>query len=246
MGTVVTGAPYSGEQVSERVQTLADGTHITSKFASIRVYRDSVSRTRTERHIFASASDSAVIVEIIDPVAQVKYTYTLDAIDKMAHRQRLPSPAASLAKSAIGTTAVRSGVMGGSISATGVTTATASGDAIGKVTPSPVENRPQMSNEKLGIRTIEGVLAEGTRRTVTYPADFMGNDRPVSAVTETWTAPDLKVQVMISQNDPRLGENTQKIINISRDEPSASLFQPAPEYTVVDEEGDFTIKWGSQ
>ena len=136
--------------------------------------------------------------------------------------------------------------MGGSISATGVTTATASGDAIGKVTPSPVENRPQMSNEKLGIRTIEGVLAEGTRRTVTYPADFMGNARPVSAVTETWPPPDLKVQVMISQNDPRLGENTQKIINISRDEPSASLFQPAPEYTVVDEEGDFTIKWGSQ
>jgi len=219
VGPVVTGAPYSGAQVSERVQTLVDGTHLTSKFAPTKVYRDSVGRTRTERHIFASAPDSAIVVEIIDPVARVKYTYTLDAVDKVAHRQRLVS-----AKPATGTPAARSASM----------------------KAQPAESRPEMSNEELGTRTIEGILAEGTRRTVTYPVDSMGNDRPISAVTETWTAPDLKVQIMIRQNDPRLGESTYKLVNISRDEPSASLFQPPPEYTVVDEEGDFTITWGSR
>ena len=33
MPPVVAGAPYSGEHVSERVQTMADGTHITQKTA---------------------------------------------------------------------------------------------------------------------------------------------------------------------------------------------------------------------
>jgi hypothetical protein len=47
-------------------------------------------------------------------------------------------------------------------------------------------------------------------------------------------------------SDPRSGEQTQKLINISRSEPDASLFQPPPDYTIVDEKADFTIQWGSQ
>ena len=127
--------------------------------------------------------------------------------------------------------------MGGSISAS---------DAIGKVTPSPAETRPEMSTEKLGTQTIEGVLAEGTRRTTTWRVNSQGNDRPISAVDERWNSPELKATILSKINDPQFGESTQKLINISRDEPSLSLFQPPPEYTVVDEEGDFTIKWGSQ
>ena len=49
---VVTGAPYSAENVSEHVQTLADGTHITSTPPGMKVYRDSMGRTRTERPVF--------------------------------------------------------------------------------------------------------------------------------------------------------------------------------------------------
>jgi hypothetical protein len=108
------------------------------------------------------------------------------------------------------------------------------------------ETRPQISDEKLGTQTIEGVLAEGTRHTTTWPVNSQGNDRPISAVSEIWTSPELKVTILSKSNDPRSGENIQKLINISRDEPSASLFQPPPDYTVVDEEADFTIKWGAE
>ena len=45
----ITGAPYSGEDVLERVQTLADGTHVTQKDTLRKVYRDSQGRTRSER-----------------------------------------------------------------------------------------------------------------------------------------------------------------------------------------------------
>ena len=50
----------------------------------------------------------------------------------------------------------------------------------------------------------------------------------------------------MKNNDPRYGENTWKLTKISLSEPSASLFLPPPEYTVVDEAGDFKIQWGSQ
>ena len=56
-------------------------------------------------------------------------------------------------------------------------------------------------------------------------------------------SPQLKLTVLNKKSDPRSGENVQKLTNISLSEPAANLFQPPPEYTVVDEEGNFTIKW---
>jgi len=48
----VVGHPYSADQVSEHVQTLADGTHITQAMQqTTKLYRDSAGRTRTE-HVF--------------------------------------------------------------------------------------------------------------------------------------------------------------------------------------------------
>src|SRR3974390_1424932 len=48
-GGAVTGAPYSAEEVTEHVQTLADGTHITQPSPKTVFYRDSLGRTRIER-----------------------------------------------------------------------------------------------------------------------------------------------------------------------------------------------------
>jgi hypothetical protein len=48
-GGAVTGAPYSAEEVTEHVQTLADGTHITQPSPKTIFYRDSLGRTRIER-----------------------------------------------------------------------------------------------------------------------------------------------------------------------------------------------------
>jgi hypothetical protein len=255
VGNVVSGAPYAGEEVNEQIQTLADGTHITRKQAPSKIYRDSLGRTRTERPIMRGmtfdgrATDSPTVVEITDPVAELKYTFLLDRGDHVAHRQRVASPPQRPARSELSTPYVRSGVMGGTVSSTGATTVSSSTGRIGQAIMQPAqsaETRPQMSDEKLGTQTIEGVIAEGTRYTMTWPVNSQGNDRPISAVSEIWTSPELKVTILSKSNDPRSGESIQKLINISRDEPSASLFQPPPDYTVVDEEGDFTVKWGAQ
>ncbi len=73
---VLTGAPYSAEGQSQNVQTLADGTHITSPLLTWKFYRDSHGRTRVERPVNGNANDSdrQIIIDITDPVAFVKYT----------------------------------------------------------------------------------------------------------------------------------------------------------------------------
>ena len=105
---------------------------------------------------------------------------------------------------------------------------------------------PQTTTEKLTSQTIEGVLVEGTLPTTTWPAGAQGNDRAITATRETWTSPELKVVILSQMNDPRSGEQTQKLINISRSEPDPGLFQPPPDYTILEEKAEFSIRWGSQ
>jgi hypothetical protein len=57
-GSTITGAPYSAEEVDENQQTLADGTHITQLMPTVKKYRDSMGRTRTERQPFNGAITS--------------------------------------------------------------------------------------------------------------------------------------------------------------------------------------------
>jgi hypothetical protein len=245
----VPGAPYSGEEIDEQVQTLADGTHITHTSLPVKVYRDSQGRTRRERQIgggmmmASHVSDTPVIVEITDPVAQVKYT--LDTVNKVAHRQQMAARQGSMGTLSFGR-AVGAEIGGGS------GTGSASSSAVAPPPPPPPPAarlaggvRPESTTEKLGTDTIEGVLVEGTRHTTTWPVGAQGNDRPISNVMEKWMSADLKLLISSKTTDPRNGEHTHKLTSISRAEPSPDLFQPPSDYTVVDETGNFTIKWGS-
>jgi hypothetical protein len=80
---------------------------------------------------------------------------------------------------------------------------------------------------------MEGVLVQGQRTTTVYPEGFFGNDRPITTVNETWTSPDLKIMVLSKTSDPRSGESTTRLTNISRAEPDPSLFQVPPDYQIV-------------
>ncbi len=230
----VTGAPYSGEEVNETVTTLPDGTHITRKNMGRKVYRDAEGRTRVERPMFMgpmandAAADVPTIIEITDPVAG--YKYVLDTHNKVAHRQALPAAGPPMGAAGAGRTGVLGGIIGSVPSAA-------------PPLPGAAEMRPRFSNEKLGTQTIDGILVEGTRTTHTFPVGSVGNDREFSATSESWFSPELKMMILSRSNDPRSGENTFRINNLSRTPPDASLFQVPPDYRIVDEEGSFTIKF---
>jgi len=199
----VTSEPYCGEVVTGHVQTLADGTHLTSQPRTAKVCRDSMARTREDR---SATPGAAPIVEIIDPVAHTGYV--LDTQAKVAHKLAMPPPEHSAAA------------------------------------PAAEPKAPQTATEKLGLGTIEGVKVEGTRRTTTWPeGSSLGNDRPVVFVYERWQSPELKIPLLIKEHNPRSGDRTEKMTNLIRGEPDSSLFQPPPDYTIVEEREEFSIKW---
>jgi hypothetical protein len=73
--------------------------------------------------------------------------------------------------------------------------------------------------EKLGIQAIEGVLAEGLRRSFR------------SLTVETWDAVDLKVTLVTKSSNGY----SSKLINLTRAEPDPSRFRPPAEYRIVNE-----------
>ena len=238
-GPVITGASYSGEQVSESVQILADGTRITRKMPgqNQKMYRDFAGRTRTERPMFPGIPPNApnpyrdVVVAIIyDPVAG--FRYTLDPVNHVAHRQKVQSSAQQASRNLA--------------SAPASPPRAAPVQASSAVPPPNGDGRLRrtISQDSVGTQLINGVQAEGHRTIETIPPDAEGNDRPITVVSETWFSPELKLTVLSKRSDPRSGESTVQMLNLSRAEPDPSLFTVPGDYSIVDESGPFTIKFG--
>jgi hypothetical protein len=91
----------------------------------------------------------------------------------------------------------------------------------GAVTLGPLEHK-----------TIEGVAVEGRKTTTVIPAGQIGNEQPITITSEEWRSPELGLLVLTRHFDPRSGESTYKLQNISRAEPDASLFIVPADYTV--------------
>jgi hypothetical protein len=216
----VAGNPYSAEHVSERVQTLAGGTHITQRQNGQKVWRDSQGRTRTERELGPEprANDHGVftLTEINDPVGGV--FYVLDDQNQVAHRLVL---AASPGRQVMPRTPTRIHV---------------------SCQPQNAQAaRPQCASDELPPQNIEGVTAEGWRTTETIPRGVAGNDRPLVTTDETWYSPELEMTVLSKHSDPRAGETIARWIRISRVDPDLSMFTPPANYLVVDEKDSITV-----
>jgi hypothetical protein len=89
-----------------------------------------------------------------------------------------------------------------------------------------VAAKASANGQSLGTQSIEGVLSEGTGSSETIPAGAIGNDKPIQVVNERWYSSELKTLTMTKHSDPRTGEETFRLTNIRRGEPSPDLFQP--------------------
>lgn len=236
-GKLVKGAPYSAQAVTETSQTLADGNRIGNK-STASIYRDSEGRTRREQTLraigpLAKGGVGPQTVFINDPVAGT--SFTLDPNARVAHKlppmrfkfeQRVPPPEGSKP-----------------------------GDPVEKPGQYRIEIHPEVlvdkkvteagvsmgwtsarngnaKTEALGKQNIEGVEAEGTRTIVTIPAGEIGNERAIEIVSERWYSAELQTIVMSRHSDPRFGENSYRLTNISRTEPARTLFEIPADYTV--------------
>jgi hypothetical protein len=257
----VVGAPYSATVTNESVQTLADGNRIVQS-SSGTIARDSQGRTRQDTMLppigNLSAANAPHLIFIHDPVAQT--SYTLNLTDKTAQKMPVPPlPPLPLPllngkgdglDVAIADVAIASGA---EVSRGARGPAGPGPDALyiqtndmaaasGQLPPPPMiaqkvfltNDQGQATTEDLGSQTMEGVFVTGVRTTRTIAAGQIGNDKPISIVTEVWTSPDLKTIVYSKRSDPRMGEQTFQLTNITRAEPDASLFTVPADFKLVE------------
>ena len=208
---VIKNAPFTGDLVTETSQTLSDGNHIKQS-TTAHLVRDSEGRTRREQSLnglgaLGAPSGNARAVFISDPVAGVSYALNPSnhTVSKMAEP---PGRGGRNGKQPSPSDAPHRG----------------RGAGIGDIT-----------TESLGRQTIEGLPADGSRVTQTIRAGVMGNELPIEIVTERWYSPDLHMDLRMRRTDPRFGETVTKLTNVSRAEPSHSLFEPPADYKTVED-----------
>ena len=238
-GSPVQGAPYSATITNESVQTLADGNRIVQSSTGTTA-RDSRGRTRQDAPLppigNLSAANAPHLVFIMDPVAQV--SYTLNLTDKTAEKMSIPSAAPGPSAATAGARQVFVTQSG----AVQVPDAPPPPPAIAIVKSLGSEEHAELTTEDLGTETMEGLLVTGARTTRTIPAGEIGNEKPISIVTEVWTSPDLKTIVYSKRSDPRMGEQTFKLANIVRAEPDASLFTVPADFKLTDGPQNFIYR----
>jgi TonB family protein len=104
--------------------------------------------------------------------------------------------------------------------------------------------KPETTKEEIGTDTIEGLPVKGLRVSETYATAALGNDRPLTIVTEYWYAAELRLNLLTKRTDPRYGVQTVRVTELERKEPDAALFAIGNEYKVVNEAGPTQIAEG--
>jgi TonB family protein len=113
-----------------------------------------------------------------------------------------------------------------------------------QATPATATAKPETTREEIGTDTMEGLPVKGTRVTQTYPAGALGNDRPLTIVTEYWYAVQLRINLLTKRTDPRHGVQTVRVTELNRQEPDALLFAIGDDYRVVNEAGPTQVAQG--
>lgn len=198
---LVTGAPYSAFGTSETVSTTPDGGKVVRQ-NSVRVWRDSDGRTRSEYELTSIGGPTPVEINsrltvIDDPAARERYMLQPDG--RVVTLPIAPCRAANEPDLTVGPP---------------------------RPAGLPLKVSPPV---KLGERQVGGETVTGSRVEATIPAGAMGNEQPVKMSAEQWYGKDLQVVVEATYRDPRTGETRYKLREIQRDEPDASLFRPERE-----------------
>ena len=237
----VKNAPYSAEVATDHMQQLADGNRIV-EHSSGRVYRDREGRVRREE----DRPSSNPAISIFDPVSGV--SYSLDPERRIAWKSSAQVGFALMNKldaakmeaarieelkrrveQAPDVIEMRKKVEAEHRTAETMTVETAGGMMTMRRSSIGGE---QHKEEALPARTIEGVRVEGRRMTTTIAAGAIGNEWPITIVSEEWTSPDLQLLVLTDRKDPRNGDSSYKLQGIQRGDPSPSLFQVPSDYEV--------------
>jgi hypothetical protein len=206
----VVGQPFSAVQVHSTTQTLADGSTVSHRGHHL-VARDAEGRVHVELRLAngRNGGPDEVMVFLRDPVARTLTTWVSGAEGGPKTASVIKLPAVQEQRAAKGASAVGN--------------------------PSK-DSRPQpiVTVADLGMQSIQGLEVSDKRTTTIVPPGRSGNTAPITKTYEVWTSPDLQFVVKQQWSDPRSGERTVELENISRADPNPALFRVPPGYQVKD------------
>ncbi|MGA9528951.1 MAG: hypothetical protein WBS24_12630 [Terriglobales bacterium] len=205
--------PYTAEYHGTTVRLLADGTTITHEETEI-VAIDAQGRRMSSTTSTTPAGDHSPFthVFVFDPVAHTNTRWSIPG--KQATVNTISTP---------GEHGCSTNSMGSR--AFGVTSTTRG-----------AHTRPVVEN--LGTASIQGLEARGTRTTTTIPAGTIGNESPLTSISERWTAVNVGLNGLIVReivDDPQMGKWTKELTSIDQSDPDPSIFQPPSNYEIVTE-----------
>ena len=94
-----------------------------------------------------------------------------------------------------------------------------------------------LTRENLGVDTLEGLQVQRSRETFTFFKQKIGNTKTILRVVDYWYSPELGVNLKVVRHDPRDGDQTLWLANISPTAADPSTFQVPPGYQVNDRRG---------
>ena len=93
------------------------------------------------------------------------------------------------------------------------------------VTPSTPKHPGAATEEDLGKQSISGLETVGTRETTVIPTGQIGNNSPIATRRESWYSPQLGVNLISKQEDPRFGVQNFEVTDIILGDPDSKLFE---------------------
>lgn len=230
-GTGFTGAPYSAKQTAVTLRIAANDTRYSST-ASALLYRDAVGRTREDVSGKTLSGTDFHSVTVHDPIAGVSLIWPVSndpakqfvTISVLPGAQRITEPVSS-----------RFGLPP-------VNPPTA------KAVPIPFGCAGcTVMTEYFAARPINGINALGSRTTRTYLLGRKenGQDFVANSIYETWTSPDLHINVRSISDLPEYGKTTIDVTGIVSGPQDPALFQAPVGYQIRDRRGTKDRAYGT-
>jgi hypothetical protein len=89
--------------------------------------------------------------------------------------------------------------------------------------------------EELGNRNIAGIDTVGTRETTVTPAGIVGNDLPLTYMSEYWHSAQLGINLLSIRSSPYFGKQTFTITDLTAADPDPQLFELPAGFKINDQ-----------
>jgi hypothetical protein len=91
-----------------------------------------------------------------------------------------------------------------------------------------------LTRENLGTDTFAGLEVQRSRDTLTLAAQSVGNSKTILRSTDFWYSPELGVNVQVKRRDPRDGDQTLWLTDLSLTAAAPETFKVPAAYRVID------------